>query len=172
MLLSRLFLQGSGHFRLASRSQLLHKRLTMTEINVNLLVHVLNLSVAVTTVMGGIWMFGGNFESVVLGVYVIIFGVMIALSSFMVPGFLAAIMSYMRSFFGRGLFFVFCGTIIMPEPSEFEGAKAFFSLWDIIIGGIFIVLQFVVSEGPPRPLKSDDTSDPYAAGDDMAQGED
>jgi len=115
---------------------------------------IVNLAMGVFMVLGGIGQFFGDFtiQGIIVGVYVIIFGLSTALLEFQIPPQVARYASFMFSFLGRGVFYVFVGCIIMGG-----------SWWKYAAGGLvafvgvgYVALEFVPSIEPPANMRDAD----------------
>ncbi|KAF2240106.1 COPI associated [Viridothelium virens] len=115
---------------------------------------MVNLAVAVFMILGGIGQFWPHIaiQSVIVAVYVIIFGIATALLEFQIPPQVARYASFMFSFIGRGIFYIFIGSIIAGEgwyhwvPGTIVG----------IIGIGYVVLEFIPSIEPPANMRDAD----------------
>lgn len=90
-----------------------------------------------------------TFQSVIIGVYVILFGLATALLEFRIPDQVSRYASFLFSFIGRGIFYIFVGSIMLSG-----------SVLRIIAGGILMVigvgygaLEFVPSIEPPANMR-------------------
>ncbi|KAF2785730.1 COPI associated [Melanomma pulvis-pyrius CBS 109.77] len=113
---------------------------------------MVNFAVAVFMVLGGvakIFLFHFN---IILGVYLIIFGAATALLEFQIPQQVARYASFMFSFLGRGIFYVFMGSVIVGDhwyrtvPGTIVG----------IVGLGYCVLEFIPSIEPPANMRDAD----------------
>jgi hypothetical protein len=115
---------------------------------------MVNFAVAVFVVLGGIAkLFPFNdFSHIILGVYLIIFGLGTALLEFQIPQQVARYASFMFSFLGRGIFYIFIGSVIVGErwfrivPGTIVG----------IIGVGYAALEFIPSIEPPANMRDAD----------------
>ncbi|KAL2862333.1 TVP15 family protein [Aspergillus lucknowensis] len=114
-----------------------------------------NVAVGVLMILGGIsQFFPAHFGSVILGVYVIIFGLIVAGLEFLpnVPDYVYRYASFLFSFLGRGVFYVFIGCILLHDH-----------VLRIIAGSIvgffglaYVALEFVPSIEPPSNMRETD----------------
>ncbi|CBX93696.1 hypothetical protein LEMA_P033700.1 [Plenodomus lingam JN3] len=115
---------------------------------------MVNFAVAVFVVLGGIAkLFPFNdFSHIILGIYLIIFGLGNALLEFQIPQQVARYASFMFSFLGRGIFYIFIGSVIVGErwfrivPGTIVG----------IIGVAYAALEFIPSIEPPANMRDAD----------------
>ncbi|KJY01946.1 unnamed protein product [Zymoseptoria tritici ST99CH_1A5] len=117
-----------------------------------------NLAVGVFMLLGGIGQFfDGNgvhlsVQSLIIAVYLFIFGISTALLEFQIPPQVARYASFMFSFIGRGAFYLFVGCITMGD-----------NWWKYVAGGLvalagvgYIGLEFVPSIEPPANMRDAD----------------
>ncbi|KAF3003588.1 Late Golgi vesicles protein [Curvularia kusanoi] len=115
---------------------------------------MVNFAVAAFIVLGGIAkLFPFNdFSHIILGVYLIIFGAGTALLEFQIPQQVARYASFMFSFLGRGIFYVFIGCVTVGTgwyryiPGTIVG----------IIGLAYVVLEYIPSIEPPANMRDAD----------------
>lgn len=117
---------------------------------------IVNLAVGALMVVGGITQFFPiGFQSSIIGVYSIIFGVSIGLLEFQIPPQVARYASFLFSFIGRGIFYVFIGCILLNDKDVW---------WlEIISGSViglvgigYVGLEFVPSIEPPANMREAD----------------
>ncbi|XXG98423.1 dynein heavy chain [Hypoxylon texense] len=115
---------------------------------------IVNLAVGVIMVLGGISQFFANFgfQSIIVGAYVLLFGLATALLEFQIPPQVARYASFMFSFVGRGLFYVFIGSILLNDGWLRIVAGAVVGL----VGVAYVVLEFVPSVEPPANMREAD----------------
>ncbi|GAB7343098.1 hypothetical protein MBLNU457_1177t1 [Dothideomycetes sp. NU457] len=115
---------------------------------------IVNLAVGVFMVLGGIGQFFPSIgvQNVIVGVYVILFGLATGLLEFQIPPQVARYASFMFSFVGRGVFYIFIGCIIMGD-----------NWWKYTSGSIitfigigYAVLEFIPSIEPPANMRDAD----------------
>jgi len=114
-----------------------------------------NLAVAGLMVMGGIIQFFPiGIQSSIIGVYVTLFGATVGLLEYQIPPAANRFGSFLFSFIGRGIFYVFIGSIIMHgyTISYIAGGATIF------IGAAYIGLEFVPSIEPPENMRDTDWS--------------
>jgi len=116
---------------------------------------LVNIAVGVIMVLGGIsQFFPATMSSIIVGAYVIIFGVVVAGLEFMpnVPDYAYRYASFLFSFLGRGIFYVFVGSILLHDlvlryiAGSIVGA----------IGVAYLVLEFIPSIEPPSNMRESD----------------
>ncbi|KAK0722095.1 Golgi apparatus membrane protein TVP15, partial [Lasiosphaeria miniovina] len=106
-------------------------------------------------VLGGILQFfqGTGVHSSFVAVYEILFGLVIALLEFQIPPQVSRYANFMFSFIGRGIFYIFAGTLIL------EGGFILKTLAGSIIGFVglaYVVLEFIPSIEPPANMREAD----------------
>merc|ERR1712169_62242 len=114
---------------------------------------IVNLAIGTITALGGIAsIFGFSLSSIVVGVYLIIFGLCIALLEFQIPPQVARYASFLFSFIGRGVFYIFVGSLLIEV-----------GIMDKIIGTIvgavgiaYVALEFIPSIEPPQNMREAD----------------
>ncbi|KAF2703610.1 COPI associated, partial [Pleomassaria siparia CBS 279.74] len=116
---------------------------------------IVNFAVAVFMVLGGVAKLFpfDDFSHVILGVYLIIFGAgKRSMELFQIPQQVARYASFMFSFLGRGIFYIFIGSAIVGEhfwrwlPGTIVG----------IIGIGYVVLEYIPSIEPPANMRDAD----------------
>ncbi|POR33041.1 Golgi apparatus membrane protein TVP15 [Tolypocladium paradoxum] len=114
---------------------------------------IVNLVVATITVLGGIaQIFGFTLQTIVVGAYMIIFGLSIALLEFQVPPQISRYASFLFSFVGRGVFYIFIGCLLLGKfvVQNIAGGTVG------IIGIGYVVLEFIPSIEPPSNMREAD----------------
>ncbi|ODQ73533.1 hypothetical protein LIPSTDRAFT_70542 [Lipomyces starkeyi NRRL Y-11557] len=104
-------------------------------------------------VLGGIASFFPlGFRTVVLAIYTILFGALVITAEFSMPSQIARYASFLMSFIGRGLFYIFIGALILaPGALRIVGGSVV-----MLVGAIFIVLEFTPSIEPPTNMRGDE----------------
>jgi hypothetical protein len=116
---------------------------------------IVNLAVAAITVVGGVvHIFGFDLQSIIIAVYMIIFGLAIALLEFQIPPQISRYASFLFSFIGRGIFYVFIGTLLLGAAVISKIAGGIIG----IVGIAYIVLEFVPAIEPPSNMREADVS--------------
>ncbi|KAI1070190.1 hypothetical protein NW752_008648 [Fusarium irregulare] len=111
---------------------------------------IVNLVVGVIVILGGVVsIFSFSLQPIILGAYMIIFGLVTGLLEFQIPPQVARHASFMFSFIGRGVFYVFLGSLILGG-----------NVLSYIAGGIvgitglaYVALEFVPSIEPPANMR-------------------
>ncbi|KAI2620099.1 COPI associated [Hypoxylon sp. NC1633] len=115
---------------------------------------IVNLVVAVIMVLGGISQFitDPGFQSIIIGAYVIVFGLAVALLEFQIPAQVSRYASFMFSFVGRGIFYVFVGSVVL------NGGWMRIVAGSVIgaVGLAYVALEFVPSVEPPANMREAD----------------
>jgi len=115
---------------------------------------IVNLGVGVFMVLGGIGQFFPSIgiQNVIVGVYTILFGLGTAMLEFQIPPQVSRYASFMFSFLGRGVFYIFIGSIIVGD-----------TWWKYVAGTIvglvgigYAALEFVPSIEPPANMREAD----------------
>ncbi|KAF2432613.1 golgi apparatus membrane protein tvp15-like protein [Tothia fuscella] len=112
---------------------------------------MVNLGVGALVVLGGV-MLAPSLESVVSGVFIILFGLATILLEFQIPPQVTRYASFMFSFLGRGLFYIFIGSIV---------AGPHWSRWIIgsaigLVGLAYTALEYIPSIEPPANMRDAD----------------
>ncbi|KAG5928801.1 hypothetical protein E4U42_007986 [Claviceps africana] len=114
---------------------------------------LVNLAVATITILGGIaGIFLLQLQSIILGAYMIVFGLAIALLEFQIPPQVSRYANFLFSFIGRGIFYVLIGGLLFGKQvlSNIAGAIV------CIIGLGYIALEFIPSIEPPSNMRDAD----------------
>ncbi|KAK9354158.1 Golgi apparatus membrane protein TVP15 [Lipomyces doorenjongii] len=114
---------------------------------------IVNLVIGALMVLGGIVSFFPlGFRTVVLAIYTILFGALVITAEFSMPSQIARYASFLMSFIGRGLFYIFMGALILaPGALRIVGGSVI-----MLVGAIFIVLEFTPSIEPPTNMRGDE----------------
>ncbi|KAI0152487.1 COPI associated [Hypoxylon sp. NC0597] len=114
---------------------------------------IVNLAVGIIMVLGGISQFFNlGFQSIIIGAYVVIFGLAVALLEFQIPPQVSRYASFMFSFIGRGIFYIFVGSILLNNGVLRIIAGSVIG----IIGLAYVALEFVPSIEPPANMREAD----------------
>ncbi|GAP82575.2 putative Golgi apparatus membrane protein tvp15-like protein [Rosellinia necatrix] len=114
---------------------------------------IVNLVVGVVMIVGGIsQFFHATIQSVIIGVYVIIFGACVGLLEFQIPPQVSRYASFMFSFIGRGIFYIFTGSILLSGHWSRYIAGSIIGL----TGVAYTALEFVPSIEPPANMRDAD----------------
>ncbi|PYI01895.1 hypothetical protein BO78DRAFT_411039 [Aspergillus sclerotiicarbonarius CBS 121057] len=118
---------------------------------------IVNIAVGVFMVLGGIaQFFPASMSTIIVGVYVIIFGIIVGGLEFLpnVPDYVYRYASFLFSFLGRGAFYIFVGSIMLHD-------NWFRYVAGSIIGFIglgYLALEFIPSIEPPSNMREADQS--------------
>ncbi|EFY98367.2 hypothetical protein MHUMG1_04773 [Metarhizium humberi] len=114
---------------------------------------IVNLAVAVITILGGIAsIFGFQLQSIILGAYMIVFGLAIALLEFQIPPQVSRYANFLFSFIGRGIFYILLGGLLL-------GGHVLRNIAGSIVGIVgvgYIALEFIPSIEPPSNMREAD----------------
>ncbi|KAI1386499.1 COPI associated [Hypoxylon trugodes] len=111
---------------------------------------IVNLAVGIIMILGGISQFFlGLFPSIIIGIYVIVFGLSISLLEFQIPAQVSRYASFLFSFIGRGVFYVFVGTILLNNGV----IRIIAGTVVAAVGLAYIALEFVPSVEPPANMR-------------------
>ncbi|KAL3427385.1 Golgi apparatus membrane protein tvp15 [Phlyctema vagabunda] len=117
---------------------------------------LVNLVVGGLMVFGGITQFfwsGSNvFQSIIIGSYVILFGLCTALLEFQIPPQVSRYASFLFSFLGRGVFYIFVGSILLHNAVLPIIAGTIIGA----VGVTYVVLEFTPSIEPPQNMREAD----------------
>ncbi|KAJ5746184.1 Golgi apparatus membrane protein TVP15 [Penicillium odoratum] len=116
---------------------------------------LVNIAVGVIMVLGGIsQFFPASMSSIIVGAYVILFGLIVAGLEFVpnVPDYAYRYASFLFSFLGRGVFYIFIGSILLHDMvlRIISGSLIGF------IGVGYLVLEFIPSIEPPSNMRESD----------------
>ncbi|RWA10053.1 hypothetical protein EKO27_g5065 [Xylaria grammica] len=115
---------------------------------------IVNLVVGVIMILGGIsqFFFNVDIQSIIFGVYVIIFGAAVGLLEFQIPPQVSRYASFMFSFIGRGIFYIFVGSVLLSSHWTRYVAGSIIGL----TGVAYTALEFVPSIEPPANMREAD----------------
>jgi hypothetical protein len=116
---------------------------------------LVNIAIGVIMVLGGIsQFFPATMSSIIVGAYVIVFGLVVGGLEFMpnVPDYAYRYASFLFSFLGRGVFYIFVGCIILHGHVLREIAASIIG----ITGIGYVVLEFIPSIEPPSNMRESD----------------
>ncbi|ORE08886.1 hypothetical protein BCV72DRAFT_261132 [Rhizopus microsporus var. microsporus] len=121
---------------------------------------VVNMVAAAFMIIGGVMTcIHGGFPNFIQGIFVILFGLMTVLFEFRMPGPVVKHASFMFSFMGRGLFYIFLGFITVNY-----GALSIASgVIVIAIGLAYVALEFTKIE-PPNNMRKEAYDDAVGQG--------
>jgi len=115
---------------------------------------IVNLATGAVMIFGGITQFFGTvtLQSIIIGVYVIIFGLAIGGLEFTIPPQVSRYASFLFSFLGRGFFYIFVGTILFHDSTIRYIAGSIIG----IVGIAYCALEFIPSIEPPANMREAD----------------
>ncbi|KAJ5747307.1 uncharacterized protein N7511_009003 [Penicillium nucicola] len=116
---------------------------------------LVNIAVGVFMVLGGISnFFPASWSSIILGIYAILFGLVVAGLEFLpnVPDHAYRYASFLFSFLGRGVFYIFIGSILLHDNVLRIIAGSLIGL----IGVGYVALEFIPSIEPPSNMRESD----------------
>ncbi|KAJ5159884.1 uncharacterized protein N7482_006888 [Penicillium canariense] len=116
---------------------------------------LVNIAVGVIMVLGGIsQFFPPSMSSIIVGAYVIVFGLVVAGLEFLpnVPDHAYRYASFLFSFLGRGIFYIFVGCILLHDHVLRQIAASIVG----ITGISYLVLEFIPSIEPPSNMRESD----------------
>ncbi|KAI1817798.1 Golgi apparatus membrane protein TVP15 [Poronia punctata] len=115
---------------------------------------IVNLVVGVIMILGGIsqFFFHPSVQSIIVGAYVLLFGAFVGLLEFQIPPQVSRYASFMFSFIGRGLFYIFVGSILLSDHWSRYVAGTIIGL----VGVGYVGLEFVPSIEPPTNMREAD----------------
>ncbi|KAH8705486.1 putative COPI-coated vesicle protein [Talaromyces proteolyticus] len=119
---------------------------------------LVNIAVGVLMVLGGIsQFFPFHFGPLIVGIYVIIFGLLVGGLEFLpqIPDYVYRYASFLFSFLGRGAFYIFAGSILLDPDNLLRIISG--SIIGIIGVG-YVVLEFIPSIEPPSNMRESDPS--------------
>ncbi|MCJ1445870.1 MAG: Late Golgi vesicles protein [Stictis urceolatum] len=105
-------------------------------------------------VLGAVSMFVAHsgFSRIILGAYCTLFGIATGGLEFQIPPQVARYASFMFSFIGRGVFYIFIGSVIL-------GDGVFSYIAGTVVGAVgvaYVVLEFIPSIEPPENMREAD----------------
>ncbi|KAI8385768.1 COPI associated protein-domain-containing protein [Blakeslea trispora] len=119
-------------------------------LNYSIIFRAANIVAAAFMIIGGVMTcFAGGFPNFIQGIFVILLGIMTALFEFRLPAIISQFASFMFSFMGRGLFYIFIGCITLNY-----GALAIAS--GVIVAAIgiaYVVLHFLKTIEAPSNMQ-------------------
>ncbi|KAL2853624.1 Golgi apparatus membrane protein TVP15 [Aspergillus pseudodeflectus] len=118
---------------------------------------IVNIGIGVLMILGGIsQFFPAEFGRIILGAYVIIFGLIVAGLEFLpqVPDYVYRYGSFLFSFLGRGVFYIFVGSILLHDHVLRIIAGSVIGIFGIA----YVALEFFPSIEPPSNMRETDQS--------------
>ncbi|KOS18015.1 Golgi apparatus membrane protein tvp15 [Escovopsis weberi] len=112
-----------------------------------------NLAVGAITVLGGIvQIFGFSLQNIIIGTYMVFFGLSIALLEFQIPPQISRYANFLFSLIGRGIFYIFIGSMLINKST-----LSYISGGSVVLVGIgYVVLEFIPSIEPPANMREAD----------------
>ncbi|KAL2058381.1 hypothetical protein ABVK25_001109 [Lepraria finkii] len=111
---------------------------------------LVNIAVGAVMVAGGIGQFFPiGFQSIIIGLYVILFGAVTLLLEFQIPPYVSRWAPFLFSFLGRGIFYIFAGTILLHEHWWLIAPGSIIA----IVGVAYCVLEYIPSIEPPQNMR-------------------
>lgn len=106
--------------------------------------------------------FAGSFEGIIIPCYLVLFGVLVAIMVFYIPPTLAAMIPFYMNFLGRGLTFLFLGSLLLVGSGNQE-VKIAAAVITLIVAFLYIILWIlykfnVVPCGLPPPFLQSDNA--------------
>ncbi|KTW27122.1 uncharacterized protein T551_03116 [Pneumocystis jirovecii RU7] len=117
---------------------------------------IVNILTAIIMILGGISQFFPlGFKNIIIGIYVIMFGIFTAILEFFIPPETAKYCSFFFSFLGRGIFYIFVGSLLLDNSALRILSGAII----IIIGIIYFILEFASNVVPPDNMREPTVED-------------
>ncbi|KAI8723491.1 hypothetical protein NCS52_00204900 [Fusarium sp. LHS14.1] len=111
---------------------------------------IVNLAVGVITLLGGIaHIFQFSMQPIIVGCYMIVFGLVIGLLEFQIPPQVSRHASFLFSFIGRGVFYIFLGSLLLGSMVISKIAGGIVG----ITGIAYVALEFLPSIEPPSNMR-------------------
>ncbi|KAI8975538.1 COPI associated protein-domain-containing protein [Mycotypha africana] len=118
--------------------------------NLSFVFRVLNIIVAAFMIIGGVMTcFAGGFPNFIQGIFVIIFGIVTALFEFRLPAVVTQFASFMFSFMGRAIFYIFIGCITLSYGHLAIASGVII----VVIGLVYLVLHFFKKIDAPSNMQ-------------------
>ncbi|KAK7418354.1 hypothetical protein QQZ08_001902 [Neonectria magnoliae] len=111
---------------------------------------IVNLIVGAITALGGVTHIFS--KSIIVGCYMIVFGLSIVLLEFQIPPQLSRYASFLFSFIGRGVFYIFIGSLLLGDLFLSKIAGGIVG----VTGVAYVALEFVPSIEPPSNMREAD----------------
>lgn len=123
----------------------------MASKTVDWLYRIANLVVALILIVLGILAFTifVDFKNVLLGVYGILFGSTIILAEFRMRFLLIDYCGFLNNLFGRGLFYLFCGALLLSVSVQITYVVVLAAVV-LAIGFAYILLYFIPNAHPTK----------------------
>ncbi|KAI8144298.1 COPI associated protein-domain-containing protein [Fennellomyces sp. T-0311] len=119
-------------------------------LDISLVFRVVNIVAAACMVIGGVGtIIEGGFPNFIQGIFCIIFGVVTGVFEFRLPGMITQYASFMFSFLGRGIFYIFIGCITL----NYHAITIACGVIVIVIGAAYVVLNFISNVQAPSNMQ-------------------
>ncbi|KAK9455078.1 Golgi apparatus membrane protein TVP15 [Dipodascopsis uninucleata] len=92
-----------------------------------------------------------GFRNVVVALYIIMFGSLVILAEFALPSQVVRYASFLMSFIGRGMFYIFMGALVLA-PGIIRVVAGSVTM---LVGAIYVVLEFTPSIEPPSNMREE-----------------
>ncbi|ORX58853.1 hypothetical protein DM01DRAFT_1405470 [Hesseltinella vesiculosa] len=116
----------------------------------SLVFRIVNIVAAALMIVGAISLIiGGGFPNFILAVFCILFGVIVVLFEFRLHRAITKLASFLFSFLGRGLLYIFIGCIMLNYFTLSIVCGAF----NIVIGAFYIIFHFTPQVEAPSNMK-------------------
>ncbi|KAH9218133.1 putative COPI-coated vesicle protein [Leptodontidium sp. 2 PMI_412] len=113
---------------------------------------IVNLAVGALMIVGAAFHLDWTISAIVTSVYIIIFGLATVLLEFQIPPQVARYASFLFSFVGRGVFYIFVGSLLLADGTMDKIIGTLVG----VIGIAYVVLEFVPSIEPPQNMREAD----------------
>ncbi|KAG0169426.1 Late Golgi vesicles protein [Apophysomyces sp. BC1034] len=118
--------------------------------DISIVWRVVNIIVAIFMVLGGIFtIIRGGFPNFIQGIFCILFGIMTGLFEFNLPRQIIQYASFMFSFAGRGIFYIFIGCITLG----YSGVSIASGVIIALVGLVYTILHFIPGVVPPSNMQ-------------------
>ncbi|KAI8075906.1 COPI associated protein-domain-containing protein [Gilbertella persicaria] len=119
-------------------------------LNYSIIFRVANIVAAAFMIIGGVMTcFAGGFPNFIQGIFVIIFGIITAMFEFRLPAMISQYASFMFSFMGRAIFYIFIGCITL----NYGGLAIASGVIVAAIGIAYVVLHFLKTIEAPSNMQ-------------------
>ncbi|KAI9020799.1 COPI associated protein-domain-containing protein [Phycomyces nitens] len=119
-------------------------------VDISLVFRVINIVVAVFMIIGAVaTIIDGGFPNFIQGIFCILLGLMTAVFEFKLPGQVTQFASFMFSFLGRGIFYIFVGGITLG----YKGLAIASGVIILVVGVGFVICHFIRTIDPPSNMQ-------------------
>ncbi|KAI9488115.1 COPI associated protein-domain-containing protein [Zychaea mexicana] len=123
---------------------------SIRNVNHSLVFRIINIIVACFMIIGGVCtIITGGFPQFIRGIYCIVFGVVVFLFEFRLPSIITQHASFLFSFIGRGIFYIFIGCIILNYLPLAIASGVIVA----VFGVAYVILQFIPGIEAPSNMK-------------------